>query len=69
MPLSMLAEACKRFYVSGKSCAAIVVAALVDCGLVTSDQRRNVIDKSKLKAEIAKLRKKLWRKRNFTLSR
>ena len=69
MPLSTLTMACERFHVSDKIGAAIASAVLVDYGLITSDQRRNVIDKNKLKAEITKFRKKLRWKRNFSLNR
>ena len=49
MKLSTLAMAFERIGV------AIASVVLVDYGLITSDQRQNVIDKSKLRAEIAKL--------------
>ena len=59
MPLPTLAMTCERFHVSDRIGAAIASAVLVDYGLITSDQRQNVIDKNKLRAEIAKLRKKI----------
>ena len=55
MPLPTLAMTCEKFHVSYRIGAAIVSAVLVDYGLITSNQRQNVIDKNKLRAEIAKL--------------
>ena len=40
MPLPTLAMTCQRFYVSDKISAAIASAALVDYGLITSNQRQ-----------------------------
>ena len=59
MPLPTLAMTCERFDVSDRIGAAIASTVLVDYGLITSNQRQNVIDKNKLRAEIAKLRKKI----------
>ena len=59
MPLPTLAMTCERFHVSDRIGAAIASAVLVDYGLITSNQRQNVIDKNKLRAEITKLRKKV----------
>ena len=55
MPLPILAMTCERFHVSDRIGGAIASTVLVDYGLITSNQRQNVIDKNKLKAEIAKL--------------
>ena len=58
-PLPTPAMACERFHGSDRVGAAIASAALVDYGIITADQRQNVIDKNKLRAEIEKLRKKI----------
>ena len=46
MPLSTLAMACERFHMSDTIGAAVVSAVLVDYGLITFNQRQNVIDKN-----------------------
>ena len=58
MPLPTLAMTCERFHVSDRVGAAIASAVLVDYGIITADRRQNVIDKTKLRAEIGKLQKK-----------
>ena len=65
MPLPTLAMTCKRFHVSDRIGAAIASAVLVDYGLITSNQRQNAIDKNKLRAEIATLRKKIKQEEKF----
>ena len=57
MPQPTLAMTCERFHVSDRVGAAIASAVLVDYGIITSEQRQNVIDKNKLQSEIVKLRK------------
>ena len=59
MALSTLAMACERFHVRDRIGATIASAVLIDYGLITSDQRQNVIDKNKLRAERTKLGKKI----------
>ena len=57
MRLPTLAMACERFQVSDRAGAAIASAVLVNYGVITADQRENVIDKNKLRAAITRLRK------------
>ena len=57
MPLPTLAMASERFQVSDSAGAAIASAVLVDYGVITADQRENVIEKNKLRATITRLQK------------
>ena len=70
MPLPILTMACERFPVSNRAAAAaIAFAVLVDYGVITADQRENVIDKNKLRAQLPDFEKKLKRMRKNNLSR
>ena len=57
MPLPTLVMVNERFQVGDRGGAAIASAVLVDCGVITADQRENVIDKNKLRAAKTRLRK------------
>ena len=50
MPLPTLAMTSEGFQVSDRDGAAIASAELVDYGVITADQRENVIEKNKLRA-------------------
>ena len=54
LSLPCLASACDRRMVSDRSAAAIASAVLEDVGLVSSEDRTRVIDKSKISREHGK---------------
>lgn len=57
--LSALARTCDRYAVSDRAAAAIASAVLEDVGVITIEDKTSVIDRSKLRRERLKKRKKL----------
>ena len=59
--LERTSEVCDRFQVSDRAGAAIATSVLSDLGYVTSEDRSEIIDKSKLRREKQKQRTALQR--------
>jgi len=58
-PLPNVAKICDRFHVSNTCGAAIATATLQDYGLITSTEKKHVIDRSKIWREREKYRKQI----------
>jgi hypothetical protein len=62
LPLPNLVKEADRFGISDRATAALATAVLVDFGIVTNENRSNVIDKNKIRRERNKMREKLKNK-------
>jgi hypothetical protein len=67
--LSVLARTCDRYAVSDRAAAAIASAVLEDVGVITNEDKTSVIDRSKLRRERHKKRKKLQHEQTLDVLR